>query len=837
MKNEDDKAKTKGKQIHKRKKSSLKEPHIPEKGAATPAPLEAPLSESTARGLPANLTGPLAVTGDTHRSPKEGAHSISPIAAAGSSPTAPALSSPLSPDSPGSVSPKADEAAGTTPAAVGDVESSSFSALSSPVLRPASASQKSDEKGIGNAAPPMDPPTEGQRRKSSVRFGPAIIREITEMHLTTKIEENMRGHALPFAIAISFAVIVCGVMVFLIVLFPGRDRDFEPCVSHVCRSALNYLDSVSNKDVNPCDDFYTNVCFKWTRSSSTFLEDVVDQFYNSFHTSMMLEGSELPSRYGEHIMKSTYRACYHFVTKQGDSMRRILKLVEFDRNKMSDMKQLLIWLAKLSLEKGLESIFRFTVAKWETKAVFWHLIRGRSLMQRFGENSADGNFALYISELTRSMNISSELVDEIVKLDYEIYNGTMEDEDEQPVGRPVSELARLSSHVSLKDWLQTLNAVQRTSALNSNGMFLATGFDATVKAIDAIATGREVVRAPYIYIQVAAELLRFDYQRRFKNYTGVPMFCLGASMKLLTHTWSFLVTRFVTQPRKDREMKDVFNSVLDVSIERNRTAWLDRKTRDHITAVLEDVAVMNFSVVEAEMNGVDYSNRGMSADFLAAYLQLLEHEASLLIEVPLRRDVEIINEIQYNGIIRYVGKSPVIVVPTASTSAPLLYGGTIPHYFNFGTVGTLLAKELSRKIRPFSNGRASPLWSPGGITAVKPTLRCLQKQVGINGTRSDDYEGLFEWSRSVWVAYDAMLRDIQKRIEGVQNVHLHLEEAKKTFFRRFCLVSCGKDSRSSSGLDSNVRCNMPLQNMPEFATTFGCVRGDYMAPATRCYVL
>lgn len=203
-------------------------------------------------------------------------------------------------------------------------------------------------------------------------------------------------------------------------------------------------------------------------------------------------------------------------------------------------------------------------------------------------------------------------------------------------------------------------------------------------------------------------------------------------------------------------------------------------------------------------------------------------------QVPLRHDVESLNKIQNVGIPRFVGNSGMIVVPTASKAAPILYAGSVPHTFNYGTVGAILAKELSRKIRPFIRGVPNPIWDPWGLSSIKPTIRCLQAQtMSAGGNGSPSSEGLFEWSRSVRVAYSAMKEDVMKAHNG----HVRPEEAKKIFFRRFCLISCGTNKQEPSDLDARLRCNMPLQNMPEFAETFGCSQGDYMVPAMRCSIL
>ncbi|KAL1474966.1 hypothetical protein MTO96_037639 [Rhipicephalus appendiculatus] len=49
--------------------------------------------------------------------------------------------------------------------------------------------------------------------------------------------------------------------------------------------------------------------------------------------------------------------------------------------------------------------------------------------------------------------------------------------------------------------------------------------------------------------------------------------------------------------------------------------------------------------------------------------------------------------------------------------------------------------------------------------------------------------------------------------------------AISTFFRRFCLLSCGHDD---AHLSARSLCMIPLMGMPEFADAFRCPRGTVM---------
>ncbi|XP_064487065.1 uncharacterized protein LOC135399214 [Ornithodoros turicata] len=674
-----------------------------------------------------------------------------------------------------------------------------------------------------------------RRRKSSVRFGPSTIRELTELTIS-KIEQKLTTH--PVIIVMSFIITITILMLlFLMFQMQFSTPGSRPCESVACHNAVNFLDSVSNPDVRPCDDFYSNVCHKWIANDSSFLVDIVDDFYNGSHSTMMMKGSELPDRYGTHIFKSSYRLCHGFMTKGRNSIEDILNHMNFESHGPSDKPKIVLWLAELSLKKGLDSVFRLRVVRWRESGVYLYVTPGKSLGQRLGEETREGNFQLYLSEVIDSLNLTSasnELVNGIVELDARIEDLTAGDEDEQPVRHQVGDLARLSERLSTQDWLTTVNAILAggISGLNVGSDFLAWNFNATVKAVDAVLSSMEQVRNNYIYLLVAAELLRFDYARRFKHYTGVPTFCFGASMRLLTHTWSFLVSRTRDQTRRDEELVRLYDGIFDVITKSKYNALMDNTTRDHTVTLLKEVAIVKFSTEEFTLDiSADYSGVGAPTDFLGSYLPLLEHGTRLHLQVPLSYDAETLNEIQYLGVLRQLKSSGLVVVPTASKTVPLFYSGQVPSYFNFGTVGYLLAKELSRMIRPFlARDRPNPMWTPSGISAVEPALQCLKGiATNISGTTGfGGYESLFEWSRSVQIAYDAMEKEIKTSIRGTVNDHKYRMESRRVFFRRFCLTSCGKGP---------ARCILPLRNMPQFAYAFGCSNNDRMVAERRCDII
>ncbi|KAH7972779.1 neprilysin-21 [Rhipicephalus sanguineus] len=117
---------------------------------------------------------------------------------------------------------------------------------------------------------------------------------------------------------------------------------------------------------------------------------------------------------------------------------------------------------------------------------------------------------------------------------------------------------------------------------------------------------------------------------------------------------------------------------------------------------------------------------------------------------------------------------------------------------------------------------------------------CLRKSyetAGENARQLDDItdsEGFADFSglQLAYAAYRTL--PAAERDATVPDVGL---SAEKTFFVAHCLKWCDLVKQRKPGgryWPGRSRCIVPLQNMPEFATAFGCKTGDLMNPSERC---
>ncbi|KAL1445193.1 hypothetical protein MTO96_029299 [Rhipicephalus appendiculatus] len=78
------------------------------------------------------------------------------------------------------------------------------------------------------------------------------------------------------------------------------------------------------------------------------------------------------------------------------------------------------------------------------------------------------------------------------------------------------------------------------------------------------------------------------------------------------------------------------------------------------------------------------------------------------------------------------------------------------------------------------------------------------------------------WMMAATTAFEA-LRLASRSFRGASNAALYWKPAQQTFFRRFCLLTCGtQEDVAADALTSRLFCLLPTANMPQFAEAFDC---------------
>ncbi|KAH8009941.1 hypothetical protein HPB51_022997 [Rhipicephalus microplus] len=333
-------------------------------------------------------------------------------------------------------------------------------------------------------------------------------------------------------------------------------------------------------------------------------------------------------------------------------------------------------------------------------------------------------------------------------------------------------------------------------------------------------------------------VLQYDYRKHtFKKGTldsGVVFSCIEATRRVLSPSWAYVFADASGYAHDTVAVGDMYEQFLSLSNESPYSTSMDNATRLRARGQMNALTIDAFPAF-LPIKGVDiirFSNDfRLGGSFGSDYLRLLGMSQSLARESKQRATLEHLNDDQLKGILEFSVLTRSLAVPTAYTFAPVFYEQDVPESFNYGTLGSLIAKELS-EVRNYTDKRR--------------TMQCWQRlanktDASANGGESSNSSAatlewsllgrsLFVWSRGARMAFDAMRRVVERRtLRWKRDSHVIDEQwraQQRVFFARFCLLVCSatlKEKGARRGvLSRRLRCMLPLANMREFHAAYNC---------------
>ncbi|KAH6939604.1 hypothetical protein HPB50_019944 [Hyalomma asiaticum] len=181
--------------------------------------------------------------------------------------------------------------------------------------------------------------------------------------------------------------------------------------------------------------------------------------------------------------------------------------------------------------------------------------------------------------------------------------------------------------------------------------------------------------------------------------------------------------------------------------------------------------------------------------------------------------------------VRHDGGSNEMVVPAALRVEPMLYTEDVPFAFAAGTLAVLVATGLYRAAIP---GIASSMSHPQERSVMNKFEDCVQKLAGdvLNISLPAHKDAPFNghslpahifWMLAARTAHEA-LRLATLSFKRAVNWPSYWKKSQRTFFRRFCLLTCGSrdEDNGQTGATQRVLCLLPVSSMPEFFNVFEC---------------
>ncbi|XP_065299575.1 uncharacterized protein [Dermacentor albipictus] len=621
-------------------------------------------------------------------------------------------------------------------------------------------------------------------------------------------EKDQRGYdkapARPGAIAGVLVGLSCSLVGFAVLAFAmAMSRRAEEvadlsmtCETEQCHEALKLLDTSGNLTVDPCHNFYDYVCYRWTQNGS-FMEDIMTDFYSLLDSIIMPGELPYPDAYGSHIFFHTYRACTSFMNSSQDTeaLTSVLTRLKKHASSLHNLSQrdLITAIATLSAVNGIDVIFGVGLELYK-KNTYPALSSGRSIRKAF---EGLPNFENHLEEALSKMATNApakNLVGDILELD-DVVNAAFENDSDTRLLN-MSTITEVAQVLGQADWSSLFQKYLRVPRAER---FLYTGHNQAESILRAIGsnTTSETVRA-YLSLQVAAEVLALHFKSRLSSVDRTELetreTCLKTACRVASHACSYQVSRLLgLPPIAEGDAQALLDAVVDAFAKnQGLVPWIDSRRWVTLIATFRNTTVtLPHRLVKrlSDRHTPVYPNISeWSSDFLNDHLTLMGDHKVASITYPLPVGMKLLAERQIKGAFTFSELLNSIVVSGALMSPPVLYSATMPSSFNGNHSGWNVA------------------------TASK----------------------LFAWTMASRTAMDALLSGAGG-IGGPPVPGMHQPQtsadAMRAFFRRFCLLSCGRDEPH---LSARSLCMIPLMGMPEFAGAFRCPRGTVMNPNDSC---
>ncbi|XP_064487517.1 neprilysin-like [Ornithodoros turicata] len=675
------------------------------------------------------------------------------------------------------------------------------------------------------------------------------------LELALGAKRILTGHHVPSSTTLlivffstALAMIAFAVIAYKYILDVGSSQVIQfPCTSTECKAANDYLHGKLAKHIDPCTDFYTFVCHSWMEHSGSFVEDTRRNFAEAVHNALLRQRRPEGNQFGIHLLFDFYRSCYAYMdARLGGIPNNTLAYLK-DWNPVKTHKGVLLRLYQLSLDKGISTIFTVNFAKVGQEELL-RVTTGQPLLLKTVYRPVGQTFKEYIDHIIRSLiheRDRPEIHHDVRDIDVTVHALYKKTPRIQPY--VFRQLCDLIPNTDEHDWLEhtnkNLGSLRQKQSTTSD--ILIGGKELIVEVVQALENYSIDSVHMYCSLQLAMEILRYDYFRRFEivNPFDRVWMCLSTTMAYISYTWPFLVASLATNVTNYNLVNITFNAArLAMKAGLDQIQWMELPSKLDARQKLEKVLLL---IIEPShlyhlSSLVDYYNpKSLPSDFIESF-DIMSSLSAKLHQVVFGQESNVdIGRYQLRGVVQYLESENTIVVPTAMLMPPMFYPHNVDSSFNYGTLGVLISKLFASTIGPsgslrMPDGTEDDWWTEDTRTDFTKHIECLVVQYTLletSTTPSDNVvDQLFLWTFALKHGYNRFRR----LLRGDLKSQLRLAR-QQTFFIRFCMMSCDShNEKSDERLPKKYRCILPLMNVPAFTAAFNCKPGSPMAPRKRC---
>lgn len=638
-----------------------------------------------------------------------------------------------------------------------------------------------------------------------------------------------------------FSVLILGLITSIVVLmlWPPIPRT-AACDTPECRAAKSYLGNLLNNSVEPCKDFYGYVCGSWKKNGRGFLGDLKKTLFSRLNASLFRDGPH--DKYGTHALRALYKSCHSSLAvdiSTGSILEATTNLLNISGLlKAKNDRDVHEFLIRTSLTTGFHTLFSLTFVSERNNARL-HMSSGTSLMDNFNTTKRT-ELALYVADILQYMpglSNTTESLTAILDIDSQV-DSNLHRAPAKDRYDVFTVLEKMYEHIPTAQWLDLVNRiVPKEIRVTADQTIKITGQELITAAVNATSYTPVARFALYLAIHLTSRLVILEQAKR-KSRTSpqeAARFCLHTTRHGFTHTWPYLIANILSPSVTRQHVVKIYDTLRDKKNLDSVLVWMQgsahEEAHDKIkTTTLvaidrnpsDDLDQMKF----ADFNVEDVPSRLFTTNYLKFVIH--DHKQRLKkIPTPLLFHTA---DMQETSNLSLSEKHHAIVVPTLHQVKPLFYPVGVPIYFNYGTLGALLAVQVSESLGPRgsqydASGKLRTWWSGKTEKAFNSIVTCLvdlnrRMNPRVNELGDKRLNAIFVWAQSARLAYNSLRAEfLASTSQAIFDEHW--SEAQKTYFLRFCLLSCERDNAPNPLLPRET-CMLPLHNMQEFADAFGC---------------
>lgn len=580
------------------------------------------------------------------------------------------------------------------------------------------------------------------------------------------------------------------------------------------------MNDILNRDVDPCLDLYTYVCWIWKEGGpgySSFLEDQRRTAKNALHDYLMTVGERSAT---VQAITTVYHGCLQHFNRTMTPRQiatDLLDTLDIDVTSWGTMSliSLVRPLVALSVIYELPSVFSIELRGDYTFAIaIGKTIRDISASE-YSLDKLTSHTRTMVEAIT-GVQFVDESVEALMKLDDGLHEAMKYLDGPQSV--PVQDLCL--GNVTGDEWAQSFTAIEpRHCNVTLETEVAITGLSNLRDIFSILETTDASIRALYLIVLLTSDTIRYEYYERFveaENLNSSNIICAGLVSQLFPNDYASLEAFVLMNDTKTKEAENLFrqggSALLSVLAHDNR--WNKAKYENAMN-ILSSITFKTFAPMEP-----GGSTKATSRNtFIGNIFEVKEKMAVSRIQDGVNHDdtQQQLAAMQWAGEFAYVKKLNTIVVASQNMIPNYLYDRDHSELLNYGTVLASIVREM--------------------LAALPSHLYDQEKC----GAASDRNFGAFLPSEKAEVLRLAKTARVAYR--AFRN-HLDLwplladEEvaADRIFFQRFCLTFCSHIllEKRPALLQMRHRCELPLLYMPEFRRAFGCMASNqiHVCPPT-----